>query len=147
MVLSGFCLMMPVARSPLGQLRDGFWSYLKRRIWRIVPAYYVAVLLILACTALVPGMACSVHFVPYSRKEALVVPARAVHDEDDKYVVYLPSRGGKEEKREVTPGRSDGQHTEILAGLREGEEILVERPGPKTPAAPKGPAAQKGATP
>ncbi len=80
---------------------------------------------------LMPGMGCSVKFVPYSKKDALVVPSKAVHEEDDKYVVYLARTDGKPQTREVTPGRSEGGQTEILAGLREGEEIFLERPGPK----------------
>jgi multidrug efflux pump subunit AcrA (membrane-fusion protein) len=80
---------------------------------------------------LMPGMACAVKFVPYSRKDALAVPSRAVHEEDDRYVVYVAQKGGKPQAREVTPGRTDGDNTEILSGLREGEEILLERPGAK----------------
>jgi peptidoglycan/LPS O-acetylase OafA/YrhL len=56
MVLSGFCLMLPVAKSADGHFRDGFWGYLRRRIRRIVPCYYVAVAITLTLIALVPGM-------------------------------------------------------------------------------------------
>src|SRR4051812_49429650 len=56
MVLSGFCLMLPVAKSSGGALRDGFWGYLRRRARRILPPYYVSVALTLALIALVPGM-------------------------------------------------------------------------------------------
>jgi multidrug efflux pump subunit AcrA (membrane-fusion protein) len=59
------------------------------------------------------------------------VPSRAVHEEDDRYVVYVTQKGGKPLAREVRPGRTDGDNTEILSGLREGEEILLERPGAK----------------
>jgi peptidoglycan/LPS O-acetylase OafA/YrhL len=44
-VLSGYCLMLPVARSEDGQLRGGFFSYIKRRARRILPPYYAALLL------------------------------------------------------------------------------------------------------
>jgi peptidoglycan/LPS O-acetylase OafA/YrhL len=40
-VLSGYCLMMPVAQSRTGTLRHGVIGYLKRRAWRILPPYYV----------------------------------------------------------------------------------------------------------
>jgi peptidoglycan/LPS O-acetylase OafA/YrhL len=56
MVLSGFCLMLPVAKSADGRFRDGFWGYLRRRIRRIMPCYYVAVAITLTLIALVPGM-------------------------------------------------------------------------------------------
>jgi multidrug efflux pump subunit AcrA (membrane-fusion protein) len=78
---------------------------------------------------LMPGMACSVKFVAYSKKDALVVPAKAVHEEGDKYVVHVARKDGKPQTREVTPGRTEGEQTEILSGLQQGEEILLERPG------------------
>jgi HlyD family secretion protein len=81
---------------------------------------------------LMPGMACSVKFVPYSKPEAITVPNKTIHEEDDRFVVYVVSKNGKQEKRDVSPGRTDGEQTEILAGLREGEEVLLDRPGPKT---------------
>jgi HlyD family secretion protein len=92
--------------------------------------------------ALMPGMACTAHFVLYSKKEAIAVPSKAVHEEDDKYFVYVVPKNGKEEKREVTPGRADDEQTEIISGLREGDEIRLERPGPKE-AGKKGPAPEK----
>jgi multidrug efflux pump subunit AcrA (membrane-fusion protein) len=93
--------------------------------------------------ALMPGMACSVRFVPYAKEDALVVPAKAIHEEDDGYVVYLAQKDGKPQKRAVTPGRTDGESTEILSGLREGDEILLERPGAKASKKGQTPAAEK----
>ena len=43
-VLSGFCLMLPVARGD-GALRGGAWNFFQRRAWRIVPPYYAAMTL------------------------------------------------------------------------------------------------------
>ena len=43
-VLSGYCLMLPVARSPALRLEGGFLPYMKRRAIRILPAYYAALL-------------------------------------------------------------------------------------------------------
>jgi multidrug efflux pump subunit AcrA (membrane-fusion protein) len=86
--------------------------------------------------ALMPGMACTVKFVPYLKKDAIAVPNKALHEEDDKHLVYVLGKDGKHETRQVTIGRTDGDHTEILTGLHEGEEILLERPKPK--AADKG---------
>jgi HlyD family secretion protein len=75
---------------------------------------------------LAPGMGCSITFVPYARKDALVVPADVVREEDDKHFVTVLHKDGKRERRQVTPGRSHGGQTEILSGLREGEEVLAE---------------------
>jgi len=51
-VLSGYCLMLPVARSADRQLRGGVWEYLKRRARRILPPYYIAYLLSLGLVLL-----------------------------------------------------------------------------------------------
>jgi peptidoglycan/LPS O-acetylase OafA/YrhL len=47
-VLSGFSIMLPIARSGTGQLKGGFWDYARRRARRILPPYYVAVVLSIA---------------------------------------------------------------------------------------------------
>jgi peptidoglycan/LPS O-acetylase OafA/YrhL len=40
-VLSGYCLMLPVARAPVpGQLVRGIPNYIARRAWRILPPYF-----------------------------------------------------------------------------------------------------------
>jgi peptidoglycan/LPS O-acetylase OafA/YrhL len=41
-VLSGYCLMLPVARAPDNLLAGGFWGYLGRRALRILPPYFAA---------------------------------------------------------------------------------------------------------
>jgi peptidoglycan/LPS O-acetylase OafA/YrhL len=56
-VLSGYCLMLPVARSADARLRGGVWEYLKRRARRILPPYYAALVLTLMLISIVPGMA------------------------------------------------------------------------------------------
>jgi peptidoglycan/LPS O-acetylase OafA/YrhL len=50
-VLSGFCLMMPVVRAGTGRLPSGFKEYLRRRARRILPPYYVAFALSVALAA------------------------------------------------------------------------------------------------
>lgn len=54
-VVSGYCLMLPVARSADGALVGGVGSYLWRRARRILPPYYVALFLSLAHTMLLRG--------------------------------------------------------------------------------------------
>jgi peptidoglycan/LPS O-acetylase OafA/YrhL len=56
LVLSGYCLMLPVARSTDGRLAGGFGPYLMRRARRILPPYYVALALTLLLFALFPEM-------------------------------------------------------------------------------------------
>ncbi|HZP84263.1 MAG TPA: acyltransferase [Chthonomonadaceae bacterium] len=55
-VLSGYCLMLPVARSADGQLRGGFWPYIKRRARRILPPYYAALAISLLLVVLVESV-------------------------------------------------------------------------------------------
>ena len=54
--LSGYCLMLPVARRLDGRLAGGTWGYLKRRAWRILPPYYAALLITLLLIAVVPAL-------------------------------------------------------------------------------------------
>jgi peptidoglycan/LPS O-acetylase OafA/YrhL len=51
-VLSGFSLMLPLARSGAAYLRGGAGEYLQRRARRILPAYYATVVLSTAFTCL-----------------------------------------------------------------------------------------------
>ncbi len=55
-VLSGYCLMLPVARSADGTLRGGFWPYIGRRARRILPPYFFVLFAVLAVIALVPRL-------------------------------------------------------------------------------------------
>lgn len=55
-VLSGYCLMLPVARSSDKTIRGGTLDFLKRRAKRILPPYYAALALILVAAALVPQL-------------------------------------------------------------------------------------------
>ena len=52
-VLSGYCLMLPVARAD-GQLLRGLPNYFARRAWRILPPYYATLCCSLLLLALVP---------------------------------------------------------------------------------------------
>jgi len=87
--------------------------------------------------SLVPGMACTVKMVSYLDKRALVAPAKAVFredlDEDQRYV-FLARKEGKPEKRSVTVGKQSEDKVEIVRGLAEGDEVMLERPK-ETPAA------------
>lgn len=47
-VLSGFSIMLPIARSGTGRLNGGLVDYARRRARRILPPYYVALLLSIA---------------------------------------------------------------------------------------------------
>src|SRR4051812_160304 len=54
-VLSGYCLMLPVARAPVaGQLVRGVPNYIARRAWRILPPYFAALVGSLLLIAIAP---------------------------------------------------------------------------------------------
>ncbi len=55
-ILSGYCLMLPVVRSADRQLRGGFKEYIRRRARRILPPYYATLLLSLLFITVVPAM-------------------------------------------------------------------------------------------
>ena len=55
-ILSGFCLMLPVARTADATLRGGWSAYLYRRCKRILPGYYCALLLTLLLIYLIPTL-------------------------------------------------------------------------------------------
>jgi multidrug efflux pump subunit AcrA (membrane-fusion protein) len=81
-----------------------------------------------------PGMACTVNFVGYQKKNALTLPSSAVftdEGDDDEHHVYVHTAAGKDEKRTVKIGKASGSKTEILEGVQEGDEILTTKPEKK----------------
>lgn len=76
-----------------------------------------------------PDMTADVALVLGRRSGALLVPAEAVHREINRALVYVLHRGkqGKErvEARVVRIGASDGTQTEVISGLKEGEEVVL----------------------
>lgn len=56
LILSGYSLMIPIARSSGGKFSKGVGGYLKRRLRRILPPYYAALCFALLVILFVPGM-------------------------------------------------------------------------------------------
>jgi HlyD family secretion protein len=80
---------------------------------------------------ILPGMACKLKFIPYSKSDALCVPPKTVMTDpldDEKRFVYVLTKDGKTEKTDVTVGKQTDKQTEILKGLSEGDKILLEAP-------------------
>jgi multidrug efflux pump subunit AcrA (membrane-fusion protein) len=83
---------------------------------------------------LVPGMACTAKFPVVSKPDALVVSSTSVFADDldeDKHYVYLVGKDGKSEKHPIKIGRAAHGKTEILEGLKEGDQILQSKPSEK----------------
>lgn len=55
-VLSGYCLMMPVVRAGMGRLPSGPAEFFRRRARRILPPYYAAMAVTLLAILLVPAL-------------------------------------------------------------------------------------------
>ena len=78
--------------------------------------------------ALVPGMTGSAKIITSQNDAALSVPSTAVFEDADteSFYVYLP--GDTPQKKVVKTGLVTGGKTEILEGLKEGDEILAAKP-------------------
>lgn len=77
---------------------------------------------------LVAGMTGKVKVTTYEKQNALLVPAKAVHseedDEDEKYVWLVED--DEVEKREVATGKTKGDDVEIVEGLAAGDVISLD---------------------
>ena len=69
-------------------------------------------------------MTATVRIALATRENVLALPRRAVRREGGRQFVLCP-RGETVERRPVTTGSRDESHTEIVAGLREGDEVLI----------------------
>lgn len=80
---------------------------------------------------IMPGMTCSLEFLPYRQRGALVVPSKAVFTDEwnpkERYV-WLHREGTKPQRRPVVLGREIDEKTEVLEGLEAGDEILTTAP-------------------
>ncbi|HVJ87376.1 MAG TPA: efflux RND transporter periplasmic adaptor subunit [Caulifigura sp.] len=87
--------------------------------------YEVKVLLDESQEHLTPGLTAKVDLIAASKADALQVPFEAVTEVDDSYLVFV--RDGEDvETREVTLGERSQDHVEILAGLDEGELVVLD---------------------
>ncbi|MDZ8257263.1 acyltransferase [Nostoc sp. ChiQUE01b] len=55
-VLSGYVLMLPVTRSQSVYLSEGLWNYIQRRVRRILPPYYAALVFTLLVAVIILGL-------------------------------------------------------------------------------------------
>jgi RND family efflux transporter MFP subunit len=83
---------------------------------------------------ILPDMGVKVAFLEEPKKQekqavkpAIFLPKDAVHDSDGSTVVYL-FNNGKAERRAVRTGGTHGDSQEIIAGLTDGEQVIVKGP-------------------
>ena len=76
--------------------------------------------------SLIPGQAVEVYLKSRPIENALVVPVRALIEEQGNFFVYVQVAGETFEKRAVTPGGQDGTSVQIIAGLKAGERVVTK---------------------
>jgi HlyD family secretion protein len=73
------------------------------------------------------GMSASADIVLAKRSNVLLVPDRAIDEDNEGRTIVKVMVNEQVEERPVVIGLSDGFDTEIISGLSEGEKILIER--------------------
>jgi hypothetical protein len=68
------------------------------------------------------GLTVTVSIIAEQRADILLVPNKAITSRGGKYYVKLLSAGTAEEKI-IQAGITDGQNTEIVSGLSEGDQV------------------------
>lgn len=76
--------------------------------------------------AVVPGSYAEVFLITGKREGVLSVPTTALTEEQGVYYVYVKLDAHSYRKQEVTLGATDGERTEILTGLKGGENVVVQ---------------------
>lgn len=73
---------------------------------------------------LIPGSYAEVFLRIHNEKEAIVIPRKALLEEQGQYYVFV-KHNNEFEKRYVKLGESDGSNVEIVNGLRQNEQIAT----------------------
>jgi multidrug efflux pump subunit AcrA (membrane-fusion protein) len=73
-----------------------------------------------------PGMTANLRVVVGRREQVLLVPAMAVEQTDEGYVVRVVELDGSQGVVPVEVGLSDGVYTEVVRGLNEGDQVIVQ---------------------
>lgn len=81
---------------------------------------------------IVAGLGCKVNVTTYDKSDAVVVPKKAVHDDEvdpEKHYVWLldsSDEKAKPQRHDVTLGKAKGDEIEIRKGLEKGNVISLE---------------------
>jgi HlyD family secretion protein len=74
-----------------------------------------------------PEMTANVEVTTAAKEDVLLAPAEAVSRKKDKFLATVQKADGQTEERTVEAGISDGEKTEIVSGLTEGETLIVRK--------------------
>jgi len=72
-----------------------------------------------------PGMTATGQIEVERIPNVLLAPVKAVREKDGQIMVKVPGKDGREEERKIRVGRKNQQFVEVLAGLREGEKVVI----------------------
>ena len=75
---------------------------------------------------IVPGSYAEVFLITGERADVLSLPTTALTEEQGVYYVYVKEDDHSYRKQEVRLGATDGEKTEILSGLKGGEQVVTQ---------------------
>lgn len=75
---------------------------------------------------IVPGSYAEIFLITGERPDVLSVPTSALTEEEGVYYIYIQEDAETYHKQEVTLGATDGEYTEILSGLKGGEQVVIK---------------------
>jgi RND family efflux transporter MFP subunit len=92
-----------------------------------INAYYIPVNFEITNNGeIIPGSFVEVLLKTNVIKEALVIPYSALIEEQGNYFAYVQTSGEGFQKRELEIGANDGMNVQVLAGIKEGERVVIE---------------------
>lgn len=87
--------------------------------------YETEVRIVSDVSELKPGMNAELEIVSEERDDVLQIPIQALVSVGDKYVSYVLSEDGPEIRHDVQIGASNDKSVEVVAGLTEGEKVIM----------------------
>lgn len=97
-----------------------------------VTIYRVDILPERAFKILRSGMSASIEITIAEKKDILTLPLLAVKEENGQKYVFVKSKRGEPEKRNITTGIDDGMNIEIVSGLEISDAVIINPPKKKT---------------
>jgi membrane fusion protein, heavy metal efflux system len=75
---------------------------------------------------ILPGTFAEVYLKTVPLYNVLVIPVRALVEEQGVFYVYVQTEGESFQRREVKLGANDGQQVQVLSGVSEGERVVTK---------------------
>jgi len=75
---------------------------------------------------IIPGSFVEVFLKTHVIKDALVIPYSALIEEQGNYFAYVQTSGEGFQKRKLKTGANDGMNVQVLAGIEEGERVVIK---------------------